>query len=75
MQHRLGDVLRQHADPQHRARAIVLLQLVGSDPVGAMLLVSGVIGIVFAPRTQGRDLAETGAEEVRTGLAEYLQAA
>jgi inositol transporter-like SP family MFS transporter len=44
--------------------------------LAAMLLVSGVIGIVFAPRTQGRDLAETGSEEVRTGLAERdLQAA
>ncbi|HEX3831040.1 MAG TPA: hypothetical protein VHW04_03655 [Solirubrobacteraceae bacterium] len=42
----------------------------------AMLLVSGVVGIVFAPRTQGRDLADTGAEEVRTRSAERdLQAA
>jgi hypothetical protein len=35
-----------------------------------MLLVSGVIGIMFAPRTQGRDLEEIGAEEVRTRSAE-----
>jgi hypothetical protein len=41
-----------------------------------MLLVPGVIGIVFAPRTQGRDLEETGAEEVRSRSAERdLQAA
>jgi hypothetical protein len=35
-----------------------------------MLLVSGVIGIMFAPRTQGRDLEETGTEEVRSRSAE-----
>jgi len=41
-----------------------------------MLLVSGVIGILFAPQTQGRDLEETGAEEVSARSAERdLQAA
>jgi inositol transporter-like SP family MFS transporter len=38
--------------------------------LAAMLFVSGAIGILFAPRIRGRDLEETGAEEVHSRRAE-----
>jgi inositol transporter-like SP family MFS transporter len=40
----------------------------------AMLLISGLVGIVFAPDTTGRDLRETG-EDPDAGRARFRRAA
>lgn len=43
--------------------------------LAGMLVVSGVIGVLFAPRTRGRELAETENEDVHARAGRTLQTA
>jgi hypothetical protein len=44
--------------------------------LAGMLLISGVVGVLFAPRTRGRDLDETGTDDIGARRTESeLQAA